>query len=212
MRATISLFNQKGDKISDLPLDQKVFDGKVNFPLLHQVVRMHQANARQGTHATKTRGEVRGGGKKPWRQKGTGRARAGSIRSPLWRHGGTTFGPHPRDYSFTIPKQMKQVALRSGLNAKVKDGEVVLVEKLEIPEPKTKIFVAFLSALKIQGKVLVVVEKMTSTLKLSHRNVPGVVLKSSPQINAYDLLRFPLIVMEKAAFATVLKACEKETS
>ena len=146
---TIPLLNQKGDKLSDLPLDEKVFDGEVNKVLLHQVIRMYQANLRQGTHATKTRGEVSGGGKKPWRQKGTGRARAGSIRSPLWRHGGTVFGPQPRDYSYTLPQRMKKSALRSSLNPKVMDGAVVLVDKLGAEKPKTKEFAALLEALKI---------------------------------------------------------------
>ena len=209
---TIPLLNQKGDKLSDLPLDEKVFDGEVNKVLLHQVIRMYQANLRQGTHATKTRGEVSGGGKKPWRQKGTGRARAGSIRSPLWRHGGTVFGPHPRDYSYTLPQRMKKSALRSGLNAKVMDGAVVLVDKLGAEKPKTKEFIALLEALKIKGRTLVVVDKMTEPLKLSCRNIPRILLKPYNEVNAYDLLRYPRILMEEAAFTALSKTCCAETS
>jgi len=207
---TIPILNQKGDKLSDLPLDEKVFDGEVNKVLLHQVVRMYQANLRQGTHATKTRGEVSGGGKKPWRQKGTGRARAGSIRSPLWRHGGTVFGPHPRDYSYTLPKQMKKSALRSGLNAKVMDGTVVLVEKIRAEKPKTKEFATFLEALKIKGRTLVVVDKMTDPLKLSCRNIPGILLKTYHQVNAYDLLRYPKMLIEEAAFTALSERTKRE--
>ena len=207
---TIPILNQKGDKLSDLPLDEKVFDGEVNKVLLHQVVRMYQANLRQGTHATKTRGEVSGGGKKPWRQKGTGRARAGSIRSPLWRHGGTVFGPHPRDYSYTLPKQMKKSALRSGLNAKVMDGTVVLVEKIRAEKPKTKEFATFLEALKIKGRTLVVVDKMTDPLKLSCRNIPGILLKTYHQVNAYDLLRYPKMLIEEAAFTALSESTKRE--
>lgn len=206
---SIPLFNQKGNKLSDLPLDKDVFDGAVNTSLLHQVVRMYQANLRQGTHATKTRGEVSGGGKKPWRQKGTGRARVGSIRSPLWRHGGTIFGSHPRDYGYTLPKQMKRVAVRSSLNAKVRDGEVVVVDKLTIEHPKTRLLAELLEALKIKGKALVVVHQWTPSLQLASRNLPGVRLKRDQDINAYDLLRYPKVLMEEAAFAALSKSCKE---
>ncbi|MBI4437010.1 MAG: 50S ribosomal protein L4 [Candidatus Omnitrophica bacterium] len=205
---TLPVLNQKGQKLSELTLDEKVFDGEINKPLLHQVVRMYQANLRQGTHATKTRGEVSGGGKKPWRQKGTGRARVGSIRSPLWRHGGTIFGPHPREYRYTLPKQMKQLALRSGLNAKVKDGEVVVVDKLQVATPKTKEFASALNALKVEGKALVVVDKVSEALRRSSRNMPRISLKSQQEVNAYDLLRYPKIVIEEAAFTALSKTCE----
>ena len=210
MTTAIPLFNQKGNKISEFPLDEKIFDGEVNKGLLHQVVRMYQANLRQGTHATKTRGEVSGGGKKPWRQKGTGRARAGSNRSPLWRHGGTIFGPHPRDYSYSLPKQMKHSALRSGLNAKVKDGEILLVDKLQVDKPKTKEMAAMLQALKIEGKALMVVEKMTDALKLSCRNIPGLSLRRGQEVNVYDLLRHTKVVIEQAAFAGLCESFKEE--
>ena len=206
----IPLFNQKGDKLSDLPLNEKIFDGEVNIPLLHQAVRMYRANLRQGTHATKTRGEVSGGGKKPWRQKGTGRARAGSTRSPVWRHGGTVFGPHPRDYRYSLSKKIKKSALLSGLNAKINDGEVVLVNKLEVAKPKTKEFSAILEALKIDGKTLVVVDKMTDFLKLSSRNIPGISLKAYQDINAYDLLKHSKVLMEQTAFAALSKTFQGE--
>ena len=209
---TISLFNQKGNKISEVPLDKKVFDGEVNIPLLHQVVRMYQANLRQGTHATKTRGEVSGGGKKPWRQKGTGRARVGSIRTPLWRHGGTVFGPHPREYSYTLPKQMKRSALRSGLNAKIRDGELILIDQFQIDKPKTKEIAILLETLKIRGKTLVVVAKMTDPVKLSCRNIERLSLKTGEQVNAYDLLRHPKIVIEQEAFKALSESVKGESS
>ena len=208
---TLPVLNQKGQKLSELALDKTVFDGEVNQDLLHQVVRMYQANLRQGTHATKTRGEVSGGGKKPWRQKGTGRARVGSIRSPLWRHGGTIFGPHPRDYGYTLPKQMRRLALRSGLNAKVKDGEVILVDTLQVGTPKTKEFAALLSALKVEGKALVVVDKVSETLWRSLRNVPGISLKGQQEVNVYDLLKYPKVVIEEAAFTALSNSCGEKS-
>ncbi len=207
MSATVPLLNQKGEKVSDIPLDEKVFDGEVNKPLLHQVIRMYQANLRQGTHATKTRGEVSGGGKKPWRQKGTGRARAGSNRSPLWRHGGTVFGPHPRDYGYTLPVKMKKLALRSALNGKVNDGEIVIVDKVNLEQAKTKEFVAFLRALKLEGKILVVVEKESTSLRRSSRNVKGISLKVGQEVNAYDMTRHRKVVIEEGALAVLLKNC-----
>ena len=208
---TLPVLNQKGQKLSELALDKTVFDGEVNQDLLHQVVRMYQANLRQGTHATKTRGEVSGGGKKPWRQKGTGRARVGSIRTPLWRHGGTVFGPHPRDYGYTLPKQMRRLALRSGLNAKVKDGEVILVYTLQVGTPKTKEFAALLSALKVEGKALVVVDKVSETLWRSLRNVPGISLKGQQEVNVYDLLKYPKVVIEEAAFTALSNSCGEKS-
>lgn len=210
--STLPLLNQKGEKISEVPLDKKIFDGEVNLSLLHQAVRMYQANQRQGTHSTKTRGEVSGGGKKPWRQKGTGRARAGSIRSPLWRHGGVTFGPKPREYAYSLSKKIKRSALKSSLNAKLKDQEVILVDKVELKETKTKAFAAFLRALKVEGRALVVVEKMSDPLRLSSRNLPGVCLKTHGDVNAYDLLRYPKIVIEEKAFTALSRSCILEES
>jgi len=206
--SSLPVMSQKGDKLSELSLNEKVFDGKINIALLHQVTRMYLANQRQGTHATKTRGEVSGGGQKPWRQKGTGRARAGSNRSPLWRHGGVTFGPKPRDYGYELPKKIKQSAIRSSLNAKVRDQEIILVDKLKINQPKTKEFASILTALKIEGKALVIVAENTEALKRSSRNIPNVLLKPQHEVNAYDLLRFPQVVIEEAAFQTLSKRCE----
>lgn len=212
-KMALSVFSQKGDKLSDFPLDEKIFDGRVNVSLLHQVVRMYQNQQRQGTHGTKTRGEVSGGGKKPWRQKGTGRARAGSNRSPLWRHGGTVFGPKPRDYGFVLPKRVRRSAVRQSLNAKVKGGELVLIESLKVDRPKTKTVAELLKILELRGSVLLVVEKMNEPLKLSCRNLPGVSLKTHRDVNAYDLLHHPNILMEKNSFAHFLESLsKKETS
>lgn len=166
---------------------------------------MYQANQRPGTADTKTRKEVRGGGKKPWRQKGTGRARAGSIRSPLWRHGGVVFGPHPRDYSYTLSKKIRDGALKSGLNAKLADGTLKIVDKIQLNEPKTKLFKAILDSLKLEGSVLVIFDKIDETIKKASRNIPGVTIKTAMDLNALDVLRHKNLLISEAALKTVNK-------
>ena len=201
----LPVYGLNGKEVRRLKVDERLSDAKLNRPLLSQVVLMMQSNLRQGTHATKTRGEVSGGGKKPWRQKGTGRARAGSIRSPLWRHGGTTFGPLPREYRKVIPKQIRASAFRMSLQAKLQDQEILLVEPLSFDKPKTKEFASFLKALPVKGKTLVVVGKMTLPLQRSARNIPRLFLKAGKDINAYDLLKARTVVIEEAAFEALLK-------
>jgi len=144
----IPIYNMKGKEVESFTLNRKLFDGKVNKALLYQAVLMYNANQRQGSAATKTRGEVSGGGKKPWRQKGTGRARAGSTRSPLWRHGGTVFGPHPRDYSYSLPRKIKRRALLASINSKIRENKIMGIDSVDIEEAKTKKFQAVLDALK----------------------------------------------------------------
>ena len=201
MAKELPVYGPDGKELGRVRLDT---EAEIDRPFLAQVILMMQANLRQGTHSTKTRGEVSGGGKKPWRQKGTGRARAGSIRSPLWRHGGTTFGPLPRDYSKQIPKRLRSQALRMSLQAKALDNEVLLVHPISIDQPKTKKVASFLKALPVKGKTLWVVGKTTTPLKQSARNIPRLLLKASKDISAYDLLRHRTIVIEQEAFEALL--------
>ena len=150
----LRVYDVKGKEIESLLLDKKVFSGEVNKKVLYQVIRMYNANQRQGTASTKTRGEVSGGGKKPWRQKGTGRARAGSTRSPLWRHGGVIFGPHPRDHHYDMPVNIKRLGLLSSLNAKINESKMIAVESLDLQEAKTQKLKKIIDALKLSGRVL----------------------------------------------------------
>jgi large subunit ribosomal protein L4 len=169
-------------------LDDAIFGTKVNGPLMHQIVVAQLAAARAGTHSTKTRGEVAGGGSKPWRQKGTGRARHGSVREPQWKGGGTVFGPKPRDYAPSVPKKMKAAALRSALSARAAEGKVVVVDGLTFDPPKTKEAVATLRACDIDGKVLVVLVPEEGSVAYAFRNIPGVHVIASDQLNTYDVL------------------------
>ena len=203
--AEVPLYDLKGKELKRLKVDGRVTDVEINHPLLTQVLVMFQANQRQGTHETKTRGEVSGGGKKPWRQKGTGRARAGSNRSPLWRHGGTTFGPHPRDYSAKIPKQWREQALLMGLKAKAQDNRLLLVEPILVTQSKTKEVASVIKALPVKGKTLLVVSKMTDPLKRAARNIPYLLVKSQKDVSAYDVLRHRSLVLEEAAFESLVK-------
>ena len=199
----VALYNVKGEQIGDIELSDRVFAAEVNQALVHEVVVMQNANKRQGTAATKTRGMVRGGGRKPWRQKGTGRARAGSIRSPIWVGGGTTFGPSPRDYSYTMPKKARRAALRSALTAKLEADEIVVVDALEINAPKTKEVVEILKNLGVVKKAMLVIADYDSAVYLSTRNIPGV--KSSParEINVSDVLHYGKLIITKDAVAKI---------
>lgn len=186
----IPLFDSKGKKAETIELNKEVFNGKFNEALLYQAILMYRANQRKGTVSTKRRGEVRGGGKKPWRQKGTGRARAGSIRSPLWRGGGIIFGPHPRSFRYSLPKNIKRGAFISSLNAKLRDGQIFAIENLSVDEPKTKKMAALLKELKIKNgeKVLFLVEKVDKNLVLASRNIKHLTLRNIDQATALDVL------------------------
>jgi large subunit ribosomal protein L4 len=177
-----------GETTGQATLDDAIFGARVNGPLMHQIVVAQLAAARAGTHSTKTRGEVSGGGSKPWRQKGTGRARHGSVREPQWKGGGTVFGPKPRDYAPSVPKKMKAAALRSALSARAADGKVVVIDGLTFDPPKTKEAVATLRACGIEGKVLVVLVPDEVTVAFAFRNIPGVHVIVSHQLNTYDVL------------------------
>lgn len=199
------LYNLKGEEMEKLELPEDVFDGKVNPDLLHQVVVMYNANRRQGTASTKTRGEVSGGGKKPWRQKGTGRARAGSNRSPLWRHGGIVFGPHPRDFGYSLPAKIRTEALRSSINEKLATQNLFFLEHLDVKSPKTKELAAILSALKIKEKTLVVIddkERNERIIKAS-RNISFITLCRVGDINAWDVLAHRKLLLTKFALKTL---------
>lgn len=185
----------------DVALPEGVFDGTVNEDALHQVVTALRAHKRQGTHATKTRQTSRGGGRKPWRQKGTGRARAGSIRSPLWRGGAVTFGPQPRDYGKQIPRKLKRLATQSALNARALDGDLVVVEELVFEEPKTSRLAELFSTLGVESNVLLLTDGVKREIYLSGRNIPDVKVMPWGEASAYDVLWARTVVIEEPALA-----------
>lgn len=203
--SSIAVHNIDGKKVEDIDLPEGLFADRVNKALLHQAVVMYNASKRQGTASTKTRGEVSGGGKKPWRQKGTGRARAGSNRSPLWRHGGVVFGPHPRDFGFDMPKTMKIAALRESLNAKYLSKDLLCVDRLAVTSAKTKDFAKMLSSLKIGGKTLAILDKSDTDISKVSRNIPFFSLMRAEDANAYDILSNKKLLITKAAFKSLLK-------
>ena len=187
-RGTIPVVNEKNEKVTEVVLHPDVFGGKVNDHLLYEAVKQYRAGARRGTHMAKNRALVSGSGRKPWRQKGTGRARVGETRTPLWRHGGTVFGPVPRDYSYSMPKKAREAALRSALSQRLQDGGLKIVDRFELAQPKTKELKAILDRLKTGGKTLVVDHKPPDNLILSGRNIPGVKVVDASQVNVYDVL------------------------
>jgi large subunit ribosomal protein L4 len=198
--AKIDVLNLGGDKVGSLELADEVF-GAVNEDLLWEAVKHYRAANRAGTHATKNRKLVSGSGKKLWRQKGTGRARVGSIRSPLWRHGGTVHGPQPRSYDYTFPRKKLLGALRSALAAKLADGKLVVIESFEMKEPKTKEFRKALDTLKVEGTALLVeaAQQENRNLELSSRNLDGVELVRGNQVHPYHLLRYDRVVFSRPA-------------
>lgn len=195
--------DKTGKKIDEVELRPEISEVKINESVVHQVVRAQSAAARAGTASTKTRSEVRGGGRKPWRQKGTGRARAGSIRSPIWTGGGTTFGPTPRDYSFAVPKKVKKLALRSILAMKAKDEKLVVVDNFDLAEPKTKAAVETLKNLGATKKTTLVVSREEGVVVKSARNIEGVRVIYAHNINAFDLLNNDKLVMTRGALGQV---------
>ena len=196
---SVDIIDLNNKKVGTLDLSDEVFGAKVNEDLLYESVRNHMANVRRGTVKTKTRHEVAGSGKKLWKQKGTGRARMGSIRSPLWRHGGTTHGPQPRDYSYKLPRKMQLGALRSALSAKLRDGELRVVNQFAIAEPKSKQMRKTLDGLDLKKTVLLVEVGENKNLALSSRNLEGVKLVASRDVNVYDLLGHQQVLISEAA-------------
>ena len=199
----LPVFDLTGEAIGALALEERLWEGPVNLRLLAQAVAMYRANARAGTAATKTRGHVRGGGKKPWKQKHTGRARAGSIRSPLWRHGGVVFGPHPRDFGYELPKAIRRKALLESLKGKLQDEELVVVSELAAAEPKTKPFAKLAETFKVQRRSLIVLEAFRDPVVKSLRNLASFTLRRADDLNAFDVLNTEKILLTKAAFARV---------
>ncbi len=195
------LFSPSGArKSAGYPLPAPYFDGTVHPAAMHQAVKVHLANRRQGTHATKTRGLVSGGNQKPWRQKGTGRARQGSIRSPLWPGGGTVFGPMPRDYSLKLPRKLKHLARRSALNARASEGNLYVIERFEQQSPRTRELVALLDAMGVAGrKVLILTHGVSEAVYLSGRNVPRVRVLPYLEASTYDILWSDVVVVEEPA-------------
>lgn len=199
---TVGLFNKEGNKIEDIQLNDKVFAVEVNADAMHQVVVALLANKRQGTQSAKTRAEVRGGGIKPWRQKGTGRARQGSIRAPQWIKGGVVFAPKPRDYRMSIPKSMRRVAMLSALTSKVQNDEMVVLDSLTLEAPKTKEVVKMLNAFNAK-KTLIITAEANETVYKSARNIEGVAVLPVNNINVYDLLKYPKVIMTKDAVSKI---------
>lgn len=191
----VDVYNMQGKKVSDVELSEAVFGIEPNENVVHSVLVNYLANQRQGTQSTKTRAEVRGGGKKPWRQKGTGRARQGSIRAPQWIKGGIALGPKPRSYTYRVNKKEKQLAIRSILSAKVLDNELTVVDKLEVKEPKTKVMADALTSLKVEGKALIILADKNENVLLSSRNIEGVKTIELNTINVFDLLNCNKLVL-----------------
>ncbi len=195
----VALYNMEGSQVGELTLSDAVFGQEVNASVLHQVVVNYLANQRQGTQSTKTRAEVRGGGIKPWRQKGTGRARQGSIRAPQWVKGGIALGPKPRDYSYTLNKKVKRVAMRSALSAKVAENEIVVLDDLSLSEIKTKAVAELLKKLQVNGKALIVTNEKNDTVVRSARNIKGVCATFTGSLNVYDILNHEKFIITKDA-------------
>ena len=199
---TVGLFNKEGQRVGDFQLAESVFGFEVNADVLHQVVVAQLANKRQGTQSAKTRAEVSGGGIKPWRQKGTGRARQGSIRAPQWIHGGIVFAPKPRDYRVSIPKSMRRVAMKSALSSKVVDNNMLVLESLELAAPKTKEMIAILKALNVKKTLIVVAESNENVYK-SARNIEGVSVIPANNLNVYDILKYDNFIVTKDAVSKI---------
>lgn len=198
-----SVYNTQGEVVGEVQLSDAVFGAEINESLMHQAVVAYQARQRQGTQSTKGRSEVAGGGRKPWRQKGTGLARAGSIRSPIFRGGGITFGPKPRDFSQDLPKVMRRKALTSALSAKVKDGDLIVLDSLRLAAPKTREVTVILARLNVVRAALIVTPETDPTLVLSARNIPGVDTQRAENLNAYDVLVHGKVLMTREAVIKV---------
>ena len=201
--ATVDVINAKNEKVDSLELPAAIFGAAVKPHLMHDVVRMQLARRRQGTSDTKGRSEVSGGGKKPWKQKGTGRARSGSTRSPLWRHGGTVFGPHPRDYGYKVPKTVRLQALCGALTAKAEAGAIRVLESLGLEKPSTKAMRGVLAGMGAQGKTLLILPSRDDVVEKSARNLPDVRVLTVRGLNVYDVLRADLLVFTPEGVQTL---------
>ncbi|WLR41982.1 50S ribosomal protein L4 [Bacillus carboniphilus] len=199
----VALYNQSGSEIGEVELNDSVFGVEPNESVLYEAIIMQRASLRQGTHKVKNRSEVKGGGRKPWRQKGTGRARQGSIRSPQWRGGGTVFGPTPRSYSYKLPKKVRRLAIKSALSTKVNENSLVVLEDLTFAAPKTKEMKTVLNSLSVEKKALIVTADFNEAVSLSARNIPGVTVVTTEGINVLDVINHDKLLMTKAAVEKV---------
>lgn len=200
---TVELLNMRGEQIGEIELHPGIFAREVKMSLIHDVVRMLLNNRRLGTASTKTRGQVSGGGRKPWRQKGTGRARHGSIRSPIWKGGGTVFGPKPRDYRYLLPKKVRRAALYSALSAKLQDNQLTVLDEIKLDQPKTKEIARMLQNLQVHGKALLVTAVPDENVYRSGRNIPGVKTVVARQLNVLDIINHDRLILTKDAVASV---------
>ncbi len=196
----VAMYNIANEQVGEMELNDSVFGVAYNEPVIHQAVVRQMANERLGTHATKTRGLVRGGGKKPWKQKGTGRARVGSIRSPLWVGGGTVFGPTPRSHAKDMPRKARRLAVKSALSEKLRAGELIVLDQIDFEAPKTKNVIGMMNAFHVEGKALIIDggEKAANTI-LSARNIPGVKAMAAEGLNIYDIVHYTQLFLTKSA-------------
>ncbi|MGG0286670.1 50S ribosomal protein L4 [Peribacillus butanolivorans] len=199
----VTLFNQTGSQVGDIDLNESIFGIEPNNHVLFEAIIMQRASLRQGTHKVKNRSEVAGGGRKPWKQKGTGRARQGSIRSPQWRGGGVVFGPTPRSYAYKLPKKVRRLAIKSALSAKALEENILVLESLSFEAPKTKEFVAVLKNLSVDTKTLVVTDGLDEKVALSARNIPGVTVVEAVGLNVLDVVSHNKLILTKSAVEKV---------
>ncbi len=200
---TANVFNMAGEKVGTIELSEAVFGVEPNKAVLHAAVKNYLANQRQGTQSALTRAEVSGGGKKPWKQKGTGRARAGSTRAPQFTHGGVVFAPKPRDYSYSLNKKEKRLALKSALSDKALSGDIIVIDGLQVSEIKTKAFKTFLSSVGVESKAMVITEGVDEKVLKSARNIPGVTATTAGILSTYEILNTRKLVVDKAAIAKI---------
>ena len=198
-----NVYNMSGAQVGEVELSDVIFGIEPNVSVMHDVVKNHLANCRQGTQSALTRAEVSGGGKKPWRQKGTGRARQGSTRAPQWTHGGIVFAPKPRDYSYRLNKKVRRLAIKSALSSKAQTNDIVVIDEIKMDEIKTKVFKKFLDAVKVDRKALVITAEANELVVKSARNIEGVEITFANLINVYDVLNANKLVMDKAALAKI---------
>lgn len=200
---TVAVYDIANKQVGDIALNENVFGVEVNGALLHQAVVMQLASQRLGTHATKTRGLVRGGGRKPWKQKGTGRARCGSTRSPIWVGGGTVFGPQPRSYAFSMPRKQRRLAIKCALSDKVQSGDFLVIDNLDFDAPKTKNVVKMLQDFNVDGKALLITCEEAENVEKSSRNIPGVMAINTTGLNVYDILNHDKLFISKDAITRI---------
>ena len=213
---TLPIYNAEGKEVDNVKLNLSVFDGIINEAAMYQAVNGYRANQRKGLASTKTRGEVSGGGKKPWKQKGTGRARVGSTRSPLWRHGGVVFGPHPRDFSYVIPAKIRSLALKSSLNAKIKDNSLIVLDDFKTDKPKVKDALKIFSNLKLinkksdkKVKVLLLIDKVSDSLRLTLRNIDFLDFNIAQDTNVYEVMANRKVVITKNGLTQLTNRLKK---